>query len=75
MILPILHISRFKKLPNELYQPRVLDFGADNTNEYLVVDIVKAPLNVAFYEPRYARKFLLQRLQGRVAISVRTKTV
>ena len=51
MVLPIFHISRFQELANQIYELAVLYLFRKYVQQNIVVDIVKASLNVTFNKP------------------------
>ena len=73
VVLPILDISSFQELSNEIQKFTVLNLLRQQINQYLVVDVVEATRNVAFDKPNDTRKVFLDLAQCRVAAPVRPK--
>ena len=51
VVLPVLNISSFQKLANNVQEPAVFDFPAQNLNQLFVIDGIKAALYIALDEP------------------------
>ena len=51
MISPVLHIARFQELPDKPDEMLVLNAPAQNVDQHMMVNVVKAPLDVALQYP------------------------
>ncbi len=59
VVFPLLHISRFQKFPHQGDKMFVLDTSAEDFNQNVVVEAIKAGGNVALNHPVDARKVSL----------------
>lgn len=64
---PILHVACFQKLPDKPYEMLILDAPAQNIDQNVVVNMVKASFYVALDKPLDPSKILLHILERRVA--------
>ena len=63
MISPVLHIARFQELPDKPDEMLVLNAPAQNVDQHMMVNVVKAPLDVSLNEPLDPCKILLYILE------------
>lgn len=54
VVFPILDIPSFQKLANDVQKTTVLDFPAQNINQFFVIDVIKTTLYIALDKPDHA---------------------
>ena len=54
VVFPILDIPSFQKLANDVQKTTVLDFPAQNLNQFFVIDVIKTTLYIALDKPDHA---------------------
>ena len=75
VVVPVLHISGFQKLPEQTNKMLVRNPLAQNGNQHMVVYIVKTALYVALNKPFCPREIFLHILECRMAAFVHAEAV
>lgn len=75
MVNPILHIARFQELPDKPDEMLILNAPAQDVDQCMMVNMVKAPLNVTLDKPFDPSKILLHMLECRMTTPFWAKAV
>ena len=75
VIIPILHISSFQELPEQTDEMFICNPLSQNSNQHMMVYVVKTALYIPLNEPLCPRKIFLHIFECRMTASVYTETV
>ena len=75
VIVPVLHISGFQKLPKQTDEMLVSNPLSQNSNQHMMVYIVKTAFYISFNKPLCSREVFLHIFECRVAALVHAETM
>ena len=75
MVVPVLHISSFQEFPEQTDEMFVCNPLPQNSNQYMMVYIVKTALYIPLNEPLCSREIFLHIFECRMVALVYAETV